>query len=253
MRRLDVPEIEDSAWCPAGARDAATAFLARLAEVARPYDRLAPRLAGAVRASGARRVIDLASGTGGPWRTLRPLLAEHGVDVPVVLTDRFPPRSAPPLAGQQRVDYHTEPVDATAVPSELDGFRTVCGAFHHFSPGTARSLLEDAVRRREGIAVLEAVQRRPLTMALAALQPLPYLAMAPTLGFLTPTRLLWSYLIPLAPALLAVDGVASCLRAYTADELAALTEGLDTYTWESGEVRGARVPLAATYLIGVPR
>lgn len=253
MRRLDVPEIEDLAWCPAAARDAATAFLARLAEVARPYDRLAPRLARAVQACGARRVVDLASGAGGPWRTLRPLLAEHGADVPVVLTDRFPPRTTADTGAGNGLAYHVEPVDATAVPSHLHGFRTVCGAFHHFPPGAARSLLEDAVRRGEGIAVLEAVRRTPLTMLLAALQPLPYLALAPTLVPFTPARLLWSYLVPLAPALLAVDGVASCLRAYTPEELEALTDGLDAYAWEAGEVRGARVPVTATYLIGTPR
>ncbi|HKI57611.1 MAG TPA: hypothetical protein VKA00_00150 [Trueperaceae bacterium] len=253
MRRLDVPELEDFAWCPAGARDAATAFLARLAELARPYDGLAPRLAGAIRKSGARRVVDLASGAGGPWRTLGPLLAEHGAGVPVLLTDRFPPREEPDVTGVAGLDYHPEPVDATAVPAELDGFRTICGAFHHFPPDAARSLLEDAARSGQGIAVLEAVQRRPLPMALAALQPLLFLALAPTLRPFTPARLLWSYLLPLAPALLAVDGVASCLRAYTADELRDLTVGIAGHTWETGEVRGARVPVTATYLIGVPR
>lgn len=253
MRRLDVPEIEDSAWCPAGARDAATAFLARLAEVARPYDALAPRLAGAIRASGARRVIDLASGAGGPWGTLRPRIAQAGADVPVLLTDRFPPTTPPRSTRADGIAYHPEPVDAAAVPARLDGFRTVCGAFHHFSPGQARGLLEDAVRNGQGIAVLEAVRRAPLTMALAALQPLPYLLLAPTLRPVTATRLLWSYLLPLAPALLAVDGVASCLRAYTSEELRGLTQGLDAYAWEAGEARGARAPVTVSYLIGVPR
>jgi len=250
VRRLDVPELEDYSWCPGPARDAATAFLARLAEVARPYDALAPRLARAIVASRAERVVDLASGTGGPWRTLRPLLAAEGADVPVLLTDRFPPPEASREAG---LGYHREPVDATAVPSHLDGFRTICGAFHHFPPAAARTLLEDAVGRGQGIAVLEAVRRTLPTMVLAALQPLPYLLLAPTLRPVTPGRLLWSYLLPLAPALLAVDGVASCLRAYTADELRDLADGLDAYVWEAGEVRGARVPVTATYLIGVPR
>lgn len=252
MRRLDVPEIEDHAWCPAAARDAATAFLARLAEVARPYDALVPRLAAAIRDSGATRVVDLASGTGGPWRTLRPLLAGSGADVPVLLTDRFPPNALPATPARDGIAYHPEPVDATAVPPRLDGFRTVCGAFHHFSPEKARGLLEDAVRRRQGIAVLEAVQRRLPTMLLASLQPLPYLALAPTLRPVTGARLLWSYVLPLAPALLAVDGVASCLRAYSARELRELAGGLDSYAWEAGEVTGARVPVTATYLIGVP-
>lgn len=252
MRRFDIPEIEDYGWCPRPARDAATAFLALLAEVARPYDALAPRLALAVRQSGAHRVVDLASGAGGPWRALQPLMAANGADVEVLLTDRYPPRDLR-LPPGGRVRYLPDAVDATAVPAELDGFRTICGAFHHFSPAAARALLEDAARRGQGVAVLEAVQRRLTFMALAALLPVPYLAMAPALKRSGWATFVWSYLIPLAPSLLAVDGVASCLRAYTATEMAGLAEGLDSHVWEAGELRGSRVPVSVSYLIGVPR
>ena len=251
MQRLDVPEIEDLAWCPQPARDAATAFLAFLADVGRPYDALAPKLARAVRASGAQRIVDLASGAGGPWRTLQPQLSRFGADVDVLLTDRYPARAPVPAGG--RVHYHHEPVDATAVPAALSGFRTICGAFHHFAPERARAMLRDAVDRHEGVAVLEAVQRAPVTIALAAVLPLPYLAVAPALRPFLWSRMLWSYLMPAAPALLAVDGVASCLRAYTANDLRELTEGLEGYDWEAGVVRAARAPVPVTYLIGVPR
>lgn len=252
MQRWDLPEIEDGAWCPPVARDAATSFLAWLAARGRPYDPLAPRLARAIRSTGARRIVDLASGAGGPWPTLQPLLASHGADVDVLLTDRYP-AGAHAQRLTSRIRYYPEPVDATRLPAALTGFRTVCGAYHHFAPRQARGLLEDAVRHGEGIAVLEAVERRALAIVLAALQPLPYLALAPFLGPFRWDRMLWSYLLPAAPALLAVDGVASCLRAYTARDLLELASGLDGYLWEAGEVAVARAPLHASYLIGVPR
>ena len=252
MRRIDLPELEDAAWCPRPARDAATAFLALLADVGRPYDALAARLAKAVTATGASRIVDLASGAGGPWRTLRPQLAARGADVEIVLTDKFPPAGVARTA-ERRVSYHPEPVDATDVPVDLHGFRTLCGAFHHLRPHDARRVLADAVHAHEGVAVLEAVQRKPLPILLAALLPLPYLAAAPLLRPFTWRRFLYSYVLPAAPALLAVDGVASCLRAYGPEELLEFTEGMSTYRWEAGEVRAARAPLTATYLIGVPR
>ncbi len=252
MPRVDLPEIEDAAWCPRPARDAATAFLALLADLGRPYDALVPRLAQAVAGTGAPRIVDLASGAGGPWRTLRPQLATMGADVDVVLTDKFPPKHVARAEGR-RVRYHPVPVDATEVPADLPGFRTVCGAFHHLRPHDARRVLADAVHAHEGIAVLEAVQRRPLPVVLAALLPVPYLVAAPLLRPFTWRRLLYSYVLPAAPALLAVDGVASCLRAYDPAELLGLADGLSTYRWEAGEVRAERVPLSATYLIGVPR
>lgn len=260
MPRLSLPEIEDFAWCPPAARDAATSFLALLADLGRPYDALAPQLAAALRATGAERIVDLASGAGGPWRTLRPLVARHGADVDVLLTDRFPAAPGAGLADDdvvgaeaRRVRYLPDPVDATEVPTELHGFRTVCGAFHHFPPPVARAVLEDAVRAGEGIAVLEAVRRSPPLMAAAVAQVLPYLVVAPFLRPFSWRRMLWSYPLPLAPAMLAVDGLASCLRAYAVEELRALTRGLDAYAWQVGEVRAARAPVRATYLIGVPR
>jgi hypothetical protein len=39
---------------------------------------------------------------------------------------------------------------------------------------------------------------------------------------------------------------------YSVPELRALTAGLDGYHWDIGTVRGKRLPVRITYLIGVP-
>jgi hypothetical protein len=49
------------------------------------------------------------------------------------------------------------------------------------------------------------------------------------------------------------DGVVSCLRAYSPGELQDLVQGLDTYEWQIGDMRGGWSPLRGTYLIGVPK
>jgi hypothetical protein len=113
--------------------------------------------------TGARRVLDLASGAGGPWFWLQPALAEQSVDVSVRLTDKYPnagvlSQSRP--NGDQPIRYDPQPVDAGRVPDELTGFRTLFSAFHHFRPGEAQGLLADAVRQREGIAVFEGTENR---------------------------------------------------------------------------------------------
>jgi len=61
--------------------------------------------------------------------------------VPVLLTDLYP---------------HNETVirvDARAVPAELDGFRTIFTAFHHFRAGRGQGDPPDAVAARQGIGV----------------------------------------------------------------------------------------------------
>jgi hypothetical protein len=67
------------------------------------------------------------------------------------------------------------------------------------------------------------------------------------------SRLLWTYLIPVIPLILFYDGVISCLRAYSQEELRDLVSqvGADNYIWEIGEKRGGLARI--TYLVGYPK
>jgi hypothetical protein len=83
------------------------------------------------------------------------------------------------------------------------------------------------------------------------LVPLAVLLLTPRIRTWSWARLLLTYVVPVVPLLVLWDGVVSCLRSYRADELRALTAGLDEgYTWEVGEYR--RRGVAVTYLIGAP-
>src|ERR687888_888958 len=94
MRRMHLIELSDTAWCPRAVRHAVTDFSRFVTEMTGAYHPIAPLLAGALQRAGARRVLDLGSGAGGPWLRLQPLLREHGADVTVCLTDYCRPRSA---------------------------------------------------------------------------------------------------------------------------------------------------------------
>lgn len=231
-------------------RDAVTDYLEYLLRHARPYRVVVPRIAAALERTGSRRVIDLCSGGGGPWSWLIDDLPRG--DVEVVLTDLYPNLHAE-QRGDERVRLHPEPVDATAVPEELTGFRTVFTAFHHFRPPQARAILEDAVERREGIAVFEVTQRSLPVMAGTLLLPLAVGLMTPGIRPLRLSRLLLTYVVPAIPFVILFDGMVSNLRTYSVEELRGLVEGLDDYAWEIGEepVTGQLAPV--TYLIGVPR
>ena len=56
-------------------------------------------------------------------------------------------------------------------------------------------------------------------------------------------------MLPLLPLIVLFDGIVSCLRTYSPDELVASLDA-PSYTWEIGteSVRGA--PVSLTYLIG---
>jgi hypothetical protein len=62
-------------------------------------------------------------------------------------------------------------------------------------------------------------------------------------------------LIPVTPFVLFFDGLISCLRAYSMEELQEMTSGLESrgYRWEIGEKIGGLLPVRITYLIGSPQ
>jgi hypothetical protein len=123
-------------------------------------------------------------------------------------------------------------------------------AFHHFSPGAARALLQDAVKAGQPICVFEIPERRLLTIISLLLTPLFVIVATPfTKPFLW-KRMLWTYLIPLVPFMCCWDGVVSQLRAYTIAELSELTEGFGGYQWSAGST-SIPGPLGhLTYVLG---
>src|SRR2546428_135033 len=80
-------------------------------------------------------------------------------------------------------------------------------------------LLADAVYQRQGIGVFEAGQRSLLAIMLTLLAPLVLLVVTPLIRPFRWSRLLWTYLIPLVPMVTLFDGLVSCLRIYSVQEL----------------------------------
>ena len=173
----------------------------------------------------------------------------------MTLTDRYPNLEAFHRARAQsggRLAFHPEPVDAAAMPTGLRGFRTMFTAFHHSTPEAARANLADAVRKGQGIGIFEVTERSARCIAGTLISPLLVLAATPFIRPFRWSRLLWTYLVPLVPALVLWDGVVSCLRSYPPDEMRALAEGLGVYDWEAGQLTGP-APIPVRYLVGAPR
>jgi hypothetical protein len=258
MRRRQWIEIHDQPWCPNSLRDVVTDTLQFVWNFFDFYEPIVPRLRHALQEAGTRRVVDLCSGGGGLWlRLVREFEDEERFRVNICLTDKFPNSNAFEHAknsSHTRVASHAGPVDATRVPTGLEGFRTLFTSFHHFPPEGARGILQDAVEHHQGVGIFEVPKRDWLTILLVLFMPVMAFASVPFIRPFRWSRLLWTFPIPVGPFVLWFDGVISCLRAYTPPELLELARGLsqDGYHWEAGEERKRRVPVAVTYLIGYP-
>jgi hypothetical protein len=259
MRRIHAPEIEDEPWCPPVIRDGLTGFLQVAAETVRLYDAVAPLVSALVVRHRAPRLIDLCSGGGGPVvRLVERLHAEHGVDVDVVLTDLYPNHGAFDVAearGHGRIRAVREAVDATDVPVELRGVRTMFNALHHFRPPLARKIVADAARKRQPLCCVEVVERRPRTVGFLMGVPVATLALAPLQRPFSATRAALTWALPVIPAAVWWDGMMSCLRSYSPTELAELTAGLDDdgYAFRVERIEVPWLPLRLTVLVGEPR
>lgn len=260
MKRIHFFEIEDQAWVPAAIRDGVTDFLRLAVLRADLYKGFAPKLNQALQASKATRVVDLCSGAGSGWESLRhelPVLEE--VQAKVVFTDFFP--NIPAFRrlvslSPNRFEYVESPVSALEVPTQLKGFRTIFSAFHHFRPQDAAAILKDAVAANQGVAIAESTQRHPLLMFYMLLTPLFVWLSTPLQRPFKWSRLFWTYVVPAIPFIVMFDGLVSCLRTYTPAELMRLVEstpGAGRYEWETGLVKIGKLPVGVTYLIGVPR
>lgn len=257
IKRLHLFEILDQDWCPQVVRQALTDYLQFVSSAITPYAPTVPILAAALRRTGARRILDLGSGSAGPWFWLQPVLREMGLSLTVCLTDKYPnPKIVAELSHQsnQAINYHPKPVDATQVPGELTGFRTMFLVFHHFRPEEASAILTDAVRQRQAIAVFEATERSVVGFLVMLLAPLMVLVMTPFVRPFRWSRLVWTYLIPLVPLVTLFDGLVSSLRTYSEQELHELTAGIAAkdYQWEIGSLKNPKALVPFTYLIGVP-
>lgn len=259
INRLPIGEIHDQPWCPKCVRDGVTDFLQYSANRWGQYSSVLPALCYFLQQVDAARIVDLCSGGGGPWPQMHGTIGRtFGDTFRILLTDRHPNLAAFRRAGEISggiVEFSEKPVDACAVPGSLSGFRTLFTSFHHFDPEAARAILQSAVDAGEGIAIFEMTERRPRAILAMLTVPLVVLAHAARIRPFRWSRLLLSYLLPVIPLAVMVDGIISCLRSYTPKELAELTASLtgQTYDWEIRRLDSPGSPFPVTYAIGCPK
>lgn len=257
MRRFHLFELEDQPWFPGVIRDAGTAYLELAARLANIGDVMAPILARALQRANQDQIVDLCSGGSGPLPSALTVIASQGgPTVTATLTDLYPNQNAFERITRDNptIRAEFEPVDATAVPDNLKGLRTLFSGLHHFRPAQAKAILENAVEDREAIAIFESVARHPLALLSMLFVPFMALLLVP---FLRPFRWSWiplTYLVPVIPFFIFWDGFVSCLRCYSQDELRAMTANLTSndYQWEIGGLDIPGAPFQGLYAIGAP-
>lgn len=204
-------------------------------------------------------LIDLCSGSGGAMLEVAQILKENyqTQNLTLTLTDLYPNKALAAKINQENrnnISYLSTAVDATNVPADLTGVRTMVCSFHHLKPDLARNILKNAISSKQPICIYEISDNSfPIILWWIAL-PLNFLMaffITPFVRPLTWKQIVFTYLIPVVPVFFAWDGAVSNARTYTLQDLDRLLTGLETedYKWEKGTITGKAKKI---YLLGTP-
>lgn len=150
------------------------------------------------------------------------------------------------------MEYLPYAVRAVDVPAGLPSFRTLFSRFHDFVWDQQRAVLQDAVRKRAGIAVFETTSRSLLSLVVQFWAAVLYALLS---ALVQPGLVRWLFLPVLVPVF-AWDTLVACLRTRTEAELRRLVsqvQGHDGYVWRIGQQRCAAGTTTVAFLIGTPR
>jgi hypothetical protein len=257
IKRSHLFEFHDLAWLPAMFRDALTEWLRVLWARIDAYHAIAPIVGELLNESGATQVVDLCSGAGGPLFGIQQRLQASGRRVKFIVTDKFvnvDKMRDLQNQGQGMIDARLASVDATTVPRELPGLRTLFNSFHHFRPLQAQQILKDAYDARQPIAIFEIPSRTTSGILFSFFASfLGVLLFMPMMRPMKPAWWVFTYLLPIIPFIVAWDGWVSHLRAYSPAELLQMTGAFaDSYRWEIRRLELAGGLFSVTCFLGLP-
>lgn len=260
LPRLQLFEFNDLPAAPAAVRDTVVESLSRALDWGRMLKGLIAPFEVFLARTGAREVLDLGAGGGGPARIFAREIARAGRTPPkFILTDLHPRVEAWREAKNEQpdaIDFEPSPIDATRIPPAIaEGrARVIINVLHHFPPSLAQAVLADAVRGGRGVFIAEGFERNPLQFANFAFAGVPALIANPVLSprdKVAKAALTW--FSPIALGIALWDGLVSTMRVYSEEELREMVAPFgESWDWVYG--RYSYFPFGiGYYFYGVPK
>jgi hypothetical protein len=256
--RLHLFEFEDLPWFPEIIRSGGTDYLRYLLKATEVYKPCIKLLREVLEKTGETRIIDVCSGGGGYMEDVCRELGQISHDhISFTLTDKFPNIKAYQHLQNEtngEINFDIRSVDATKVPPDLKGVRTMFSAIHHFQPVQVKAVLQNAVDNNTSIAIFDGGDKSIFGIfGIIIIHPIALFLFTPFFKPFKFSRLFFTYIIPLIPLYTVLDGCVSILRLYQPEDLMKIANkiSVEKYHWSAGKTK-CRFGLHATYLIGVP-
>ncbi|KAF2666766.1 hypothetical protein BT63DRAFT_457722 [Microthyrium microscopicum] len=202
-------------------------------------------------------IVDFCSGAGGPVPTIERIVNQKRMErgqqpINFMLTDIKPHIEAwtDAASKSENLTFISQPVDATNPPqvvisnSETGAstptriFRLYCLAFHHFDDRLARKVVASTLATADGFAIIELQDRRLSSILLMFLHFFLVLVTGVLWFWRSPVQLLFTYVIPVMPFILAFDGAVSSLRTREFGEVLGLLDSSSSVEMRAGQKLG---------------
>ncbi|KAL5000603.1 hypothetical protein BDV10DRAFT_183373 [Aspergillus recurvatus] len=255
--RIQFHELGDQSWCPSWLHHHEQFSLSQLWNLRVPFwsrGSLATQACAVIqehlRDVSSYTIVDICAGAGGPTPLIESELnssadAQGREPVRFVLTDMFPPVDVwSAIAKKQpNVEFVESPVDARAVGRVAASGKKECRVFnicfHHFDDADARGIVGSALEEADAFMIFEITARQVSTCLYSPLVFFWGFYVSLLWYWRSPVHLVFTFLLPIAPLALWVDGFISCLRTRTPAEiwdlLASSGRELEGWTFSSGE------------------
>ncbi len=256
INRIQLFEFESQTWFPQTLQNYRTDFLQFASNKLDVYHPIAPIIEKGLSKTQHSKIIDLASGAGRGWLSLRRHLIKKHPNLRVTLTDSIPNLDAlgsVAARGGETFEFIPTSIDARSISPSMKGMRTQL-SLHRFCPKDVTLILQSSIEAKAPIAFFEMQERTWKGVLSKIFSPLNVLFSTPFIRPFKISRLIFTYLIPIVPIIVLWDGVVSALRTYNEDEMRQLIEATPQYEdfeWEVSRINHKGIPIL--YLLGYPK
>lgn len=252
MKRLHLFEFEDLIWFPKLFRKGITDYLEYASNHTELYSYIIPIVEKELNRNNTKTVIDLCSGSGGGIDKISSSLGWANF----ILTDKYPNIDAFKKMSKKNknISYKENSVDILKDNElkNIDGLMTMFVGFHHFKNTDAITILKNIAHQKKGICIVEMTERSLKNFLIMFLTP--FAVWASTL-FMKPfnyKKIFFTYFIPIIPFCTMWDGIISVLRTYSLKDFKKISDNIDEYEWEFGEIK-TKIGVKILYYIGYPK
>lgn len=259
MKRYHLFEFADLKWFPSILRKCLMDFLRDFIELTEVYRPVVPFLKNCLQETNQFKIIDMASGGGGALVHLENDINKTTQEkiIPIVLSDIYPQIESWKWIKNHHpnIDFILQPIDITNPPNtlEFEGLHTLFSCLHHLKESQINQLLQRTIQNKQTIVIFEGASKRWIEI-LAAIFLLPIGVFLRAL-FVRPFcfwRVIFTYIIPILPFLMAWDGTVSILRLYPTSYWQKWATSSPSFTWKTGIIR-SHFGLEVRYLFGRPK